>query len=86
MRLSQRFAVLAGCALLGSMLVPGAVAAQATRDQARLVLTVSPGYMFGGDLWRVDGQPLVQPHVSHLRQVPLRTRVKFPHSRQCSPS
>jgi len=31
-------------------------------------------------------QPLVPPHVSHLRQVPLRTSVKFPHSRQCSPS
>jgi hypothetical protein len=28
----------------------------------------------------------VPPHVSHLRQVPLRTSVKFPHSRQCSPS
>src|ERR1700730_1230187 len=30
--------------------------------------------------------PLVPPHVSHLRQVPLRSNVKFPHSRQLSPS
>jgi hypothetical protein len=30
--------------------------------------------------------PLVPPQVSHLRQVPLRTRVKLPHSRQLSPS
>lgn len=31
-------------------------------------------------------QPLVLPQVSHLRQVPLRTRVKLPHSPQLSPS
>ena len=30
--------------------------------------------------------PLVPPQVSHLRQVPLRTSVKLPHSRQLSPS
>lgn len=30
--------------------------------------------------------PLVPPQVSHFRQVPLRTRVKLPHSRQFSPS
>jgi hypothetical protein len=30
--------------------------------------------------------PLVPPQVSHLRHVPLRTRVKLPHSRQLSPS
>lgn len=30
--------------------------------------------------------PLVPPHVSHLRHVPLRTRVKLPHSPQLSPS
>jgi hypothetical protein len=28
----------------------------------------------------------VPPQVSHLRQVPLRRSVKFPHSRQASPS
>lgn len=31
-------------------------------------------------------QPLVEPQVSHLRQVPLRTSVKFMHSEQASPS
>ena len=31
-------------------------------------------------------QPLVEPHVSHFRQVPLRTSVKFAHSGQASPS
>ena len=30
--------------------------------------------------------PLVEPQVSHLRHVPLRTSVKFPHSPQESPS
>ena len=30
--------------------------------------------------------PLVAPQVSHLRHVPFRTRVKFPHSPQLSPS
>jgi hypothetical protein len=30
--------------------------------------------------------PLVAPQVSHLRQVPLRIRVKLPHSAQLSPS
>lgn len=31
-------------------------------------------------------QPLVEPQVSHFRQVPLRTMVKLPHSWQLSPS
>ena len=31
-------------------------------------------------------QPLVPPQVLHFRQVPLRTRVKLPHSPQLSPS
>ena len=37
---------------------------------------------------KMPGQlhPLVAPQVSHLRHVPLRTRVKFPHSPQESPS
>lgn len=30
--------------------------------------------------------PVVPPQVSHFRQVPLRTRVKFMHSGQASPS
>ena len=31
-------------------------------------------------------QPVVEPQVLHFRQVPLRTRVKFPHSPQLSPT
>jgi hypothetical protein len=31
-------------------------------------------------------QPVVLPHVSHFMQVPLRTRVKLPHSLHISPS
>ncbi len=31
-------------------------------------------------------QPVVEPQVSHLRQVPLRTSVMFPHSPHGSPS
>jgi len=30
--------------------------------------------------------PVVPPHVSHFRQVPLRTMVKLPHSGQASPT
>ena len=30
--------------------------------------------------------PVVAPQVSHFRQVPLRTRVKFAHSGQASPT
>jgi hypothetical protein len=59
MRLFPSSAVLAACALAGTAVAPLPLAAQATRDQARLVLTVAPGYMFGGDLWRVQDQPLV---------------------------
>lgn len=31
-------------------------------------------------------QPVVVPHVMHLRQVPLRTMVNWPHSPHGSPS
>ena len=31
-------------------------------------------------------QPLVDPQVAHFIHVPLRTRVKLPHSPQASPS
>ncbi len=31
-------------------------------------------------------QPVVEPQLSHFRQVPLRTRVMLPHSPQGSPS
>jgi len=39
--------------------------------------------------WNAGGayeHPLVEPQVSHFRQVPLRTIVKLPHSEQLSPS
>jgi opacity protein-like surface antigen len=58
MRLPPPYLALAGLALLATTFAPPA-AAQATRDQARLVLTVAPGYIFGRDLWRVQDQPLV---------------------------
>jgi hypothetical protein len=36
---------------------------------------------------RLDHEhPVVLPHVSHFMQVPLRTRVKLPHSEHISPS
>lgn len=35
---------------------------------------------------RAQLHPLVPPHVSHFRHVPLRTIVKFAHSGQGSPS
>src|SRR5436305_7693409 len=35
---------------------------------------------------RAYEQPVVDPHVSHFMQVPLRTSVKLPHSPQASPS
>src|SRR5262249_60679782 len=45
--------------------------------------TESPrGYPRG----RVQLQPLVEPQVVHFMHVPLRTRVKLPHSVHASPS
>jgi len=45
-----------------------------------------PGERRTIDLDRDDQlQPLVDPHVSHFRQVPLRTMVNEPHSVQASP-
>ena len=38
------------------------------------------------DCYVVQEHPLVEPQVSHFRQVPLRTIVKLPHSEQLSPS
>ena len=39
-------------------------------------------------LWPRGGyeHPVVEPQVSHFRQVPLRTSVKFAHSGQASPT
>ena len=36
----------------------GPLAAQGTRDQARLVFNVGVGYSGGTDVWRVTGQPV----------------------------
>ena len=35
---------------------------------------------------KIYEQPLVSPQVLHLRQVPLRTKVKLPQALQASPS
>jgi hypothetical protein len=34
----------------------------------------------------IHEHPVVDPHVSHFMQVPLRTSVKLPHSEHISPS
>lgn len=49
----------AAVVLLSAVVLPAPAAAQATRDQARIVITVAPGYIIGNDLWSVRGQPLV---------------------------
>lgn len=65
--------------------------AMATRIAARTHKAEGPG----GEAWPFHRQgesiaghehPLVEPQVSHFRQVPLRTIVKLPHSEQLSPS
>jgi len=43
---------------------------------------VKPGHDESGNY----EHPVVDPHVSHFMQVPLRTSVKLPHSPQASPS
>ena len=40
----------------------------------------------GDDSWGIHEHPVVLPHVSHFKHVPLRTSVKFPHSPHISPS
>jgi hypothetical protein len=44
--------------LLGPGGFPAAAWAQRTGDQARLVFTVSAGYVGGADLWKVERQPV----------------------------
>ena len=46
----------------------------------------NPGIVVNDEYFFLQEQPLVVPQVSHLRQVPLRTMVNCPHSRQGSPS
>jgi len=52
------------------------------RPSPRRPLPRGEGYLLAFD----QLHPLVPPQESHLRQVPLRTRVKLPHSPQGSPS
>jgi len=56
---------------------------QATKalKSLRLVRNIGSSGPFAPQL-----HPLVEPQVSHFRQVPLRTMVKLPHSWQLSPS
>lgn len=42
-------------------------------------------FTFSND-WNNQLHPVVDPHVLHFKQVPLRTSVKFPHSPQLSPT
>jgi hypothetical protein len=44
---------------IGSLSDVDVAAAQATRDQSRLVIGVSVGYIGGGDLWSVGAQPIL---------------------------
>jgi hypothetical protein len=51
----SRLCLLTGLAALG---FASSLEAQATADEARLVFTVGAGYVGGGDLWSVSGQPI----------------------------
>lgn len=54
----MRVRELACAALFGCGIVPSQTAAQATKDQARLIFTVSGGVVLGRSLWSVDAQPV----------------------------
>jgi hypothetical protein len=47
-----------GVLLLSASTVPSTAWCQATKDQARLVFTVSGGVIAGRDLWSIDAQPV----------------------------
>ena len=74
---------------LGALGVTGGLATPAMAVRLRV-----PGFPFverGLRAFHVFGafaheHPVVDPHVSHFMQVPLRTSVKLPHSPQASPS
>jgi hypothetical protein len=44
--------------LVGAITIPSAGWSQATKDQARLIFTVSGGVVVGRELWSVDAQPV----------------------------
>jgi hypothetical protein len=55
----------------------------AYREAKRTIFCLTPHL---GDRYAAYEQPVVLPQVSHFRQVPLRTSVKFAHSGQASPT
>ncbi len=57
-----------------------------TIKKTREALTPRAQYFHKLTLLKPHEHPVVDPHVSHLRHVPLRTSVKFWHSGQASPT
>jgi hypothetical protein len=45
-----------------------------------------PPFVFYLRVGRLYEHPVVDPHVSHFKHVPFRTKVKFKHSEHISPS
>jgi hypothetical protein len=54
----MRVPELAKVALLMACVIPSTGWSQATKDQARLIFTVSGGFVGGRDLWSIDAQPV----------------------------
>ncbi len=54
----MRVPELARVALLMACVIPSTGWSQATKDQARLIFTVSGGFVGGRDLWSIDAQPV----------------------------
>jgi hypothetical protein len=57
---------------IGAAPLAAPLAAQATRDQARLLLNVSAGYAWGHSLWTVSGQPIYDNATPSVRIDTLR--------------
>ena len=57
--------------VLGAAAIPSRVLSQATKDQARLIFTVSGGVVAGRDLWSVDAQPVQSIAPALLLDLPL---------------
>ena len=79
--------MIVACSPMSSSTVAGS-----TRNPAHLPLSSLKGRLIHQEL-SLQGQelsdqlqPLVAPQVSHLRHVPLRTMVNWPHSEHISPS
>jgi hypothetical protein len=52
------FALAALAAAVSATPITTPLAAQRTRDQSTLVITLMPGFVWGSDLWSVDRQPI----------------------------